>query len=214
MHKTSYQMTIFSSPRRRSTASVSTTSYGVSANHSHELRRALTRSTPPVELSVTKISSIEWADDPLAGLVLPDNRRDPLRCLVEAHNAKIVSEQKPRRCLVINLFGPPGVGKSQAAEAIAEHLKRPLYVISVGELGDHANSFETTLKRTFHIVTCWNSVLLIDEVRATDVSCSTSVDSERAGRRLSGTSFSSRRTAQRDDLDFVGAQSHPSHAKL
>lgn len=133
----------------------------------------ISRTLPPVEFSVTKISSVEWSEDPLASLVLPDNQRDTLRCLVESYNAKIVSGQKRKRCLVINLFGPPGVGKSQAAEAIAEHLKRPLYAISVGELGDHANSFETTLKRTLHIVSCWNAILLIDEVRAMNTSRNT-----------------------------------------
>lgn len=33
------------------------------------------------------------------------------------------------------LHGPPGVGKTLTAEAIAELLHKPLYVVSMGELG-------------------------------------------------------------------------------
>ena len=38
-------------------------------------------------------------------------------------------------CSIFLLHGPPGVGKTLTAEAIAELLHRPLYSITVGELG-------------------------------------------------------------------------------
>jgi SpoVK/Ycf46/Vps4 family AAA+-type ATPase len=42
------------------------------------------------------------------------------------------------------LHGPPGVGKSLMAKAISELLHKPLYVVSMGELG----TFETSQSPT------------------------------------------------------------------
>lgn len=41
--------------------------------------------------------------------------------------------------------GPPGVGKKLTAEAIAELLHRPLYVVSMGELGTTPEALEALL---------------------------------------------------------------------
>lgn len=43
------------------------------------------------------------------------------------------------------LHGPPGTGKTLTAEAVAEHLKRPLYVLSSLELSTIPAELETKL---------------------------------------------------------------------
>jgi SpoVK/Ycf46/Vps4 family AAA+-type ATPase len=43
------------------------------------------------------------------------------------------------------LHGPPGTGKTLTAEAVAEHLKRPLYVLSSLELSTTPATLEKKL---------------------------------------------------------------------
>jgi hypothetical protein len=59
--------------------------------------------------------------------------------------------------------GPPGTGKTLTAESIAEKLHRPLWSISVFELGTNANELETNLMTIFDIASQWRAVLLLDE---------------------------------------------------
>lgn len=61
------------------------------------------------------------------------------------------------------LHGPPGVGKTTSAEAVAEVLKRPLYSVTVGELGTDAKTLEKSLTRLLQIAGRWNAVILLDE---------------------------------------------------
>lgn len=65
---------------------------------------------------------------------------------------------------IILCFGPPGTGKTLTAEAISEYIGKPLYVITLDDLGNHPDSFERGMKRAFDIVKRWNGILLIDEV--------------------------------------------------
>ncbi|EJD48199.1 P-loop containing nucleoside triphosphate hydrolase protein, partial [Auricularia subglabra TFB-10046 SS5] len=67
------------------------------------------------------------------------------------------------RGLVINLFGPPGVGKTMSAEAVSEHLRRPLYMVGAGELGTTPGGLDSDLSRIFRIGSQWGSVTLLDE---------------------------------------------------
>ncbi|GAA6051884.1 hypothetical protein NBRC10513_002547 [Rhodotorula toruloides] len=59
--------------------------------------------------------------------------------------------------------GAPGTGKMLTAEAVAEHLRRPLYVVSAGELGTTTQTLENQLKNVLELAVAWNAVLLIDE---------------------------------------------------
>ncbi|KAI5475272.1 AAA family ATPase [Pseudohyphozyma bogoriensis] len=65
--------------------------------------------------------------------------------------------------LVIALHGRPGVGKTLTAEAVAEHLKVPLYSIGAGELGVTADVLEKRLRDTLDVASTWGAVMLIDE---------------------------------------------------
>jgi SpoVK/Ycf46/Vps4 family AAA+-type ATPase len=62
------------------------------------------------------------------------------------------------------LHGPPGVGKTLTAEAIAEMLHKPLYSVTVGELGTQTGHLEQNLRDILEVASAWDAVILIDEV--------------------------------------------------
>jgi len=61
------------------------------------------------------------------------------------------------------LHGSPGVGKTLTAESIAELLHRPLYSVSVGELGTDTIELEKKLVEILEVSSSWNAVILLDE---------------------------------------------------
>lgn len=65
--------------------------------------------------------------------------------------------------LIFLLHGPPGVGKTLTAEAVAEHLHSPLYSVSVGELGTTTQTLEAALNSILELAAIWGAVVLIDE---------------------------------------------------
>jgi len=69
---------------------------------------------------------------------------------------------KGSACIFL-LHGPPGVGKTLTAEAVAELLHRPLYSITTGELGTDAAKLEHNLQEILETARAWNSITLIDE---------------------------------------------------
>ncbi|KAG2141658.1 P-loop containing nucleoside triphosphate hydrolase protein [Suillus cothurnatus] len=65
--------------------------------------------------------------------------------------------------LIALLHGPPGTGKTLTAEAVAEHLKRPLYIVSSPELSTEPSNLEYNLSAILKLATAWDAVVLIDE---------------------------------------------------
>ena len=65
--------------------------------------------------------------------------------------------------LVILLHGPPGVGKTLTAETIAEATGKPLFIVSVAEIGLNASKAEKNLEQMFALAGSWEAVLLVDE---------------------------------------------------
>jgi hypothetical protein len=59
--------------------------------------------------------------------------------------------------------GGPGLGKTATAEAVAEHLRRPLYIVENNMFGNDAASFEKGLKEINERADRWNAVILWDE---------------------------------------------------
>ncbi|KAJ7783967.1 hypothetical protein DFH07DRAFT_210314 [Mycena maculata] len=119
-----------------------------------------------LEFDITKIAPVSWNEDAFANLVLPADRKTLLRSLVEAHHEEAGFDDFVKGKglgLVVNLFGPPGVGKTFSAEATSEHVKRPLYVIGGGDLGTRAAGLDMALERVFDVATAWKAIVLIDE---------------------------------------------------
>ncbi|KAI0544511.1 hypothetical protein F4679DRAFT_35659 [Xylaria curta] len=67
------------------------------------------------------------------------------------------------RGLVILLHGAPGVGKTATAEAVALWHRKPLFVITCGDLGFTPQGVEASLSEIFRLAHRWNCILLLDE---------------------------------------------------
>lgn len=121
-----------------------------------------------LEFTVSGIREIEWNDSAFDSLVLPDNQKSIVKALVESHTfnpAQNVDDviQGKGRGLVAVLHGPPGTGKTLTAESIAELLRRPLYMVSAGELGIDSRTLEFELNKILDIAHSWGALLLLDE---------------------------------------------------
>lgn len=121
-----------------------------------------------LEFSISGISDIDWNEDAFDSLVLPDNQKSIVKALVESHTfcaAQNIDDviQGKGKGLVAVLHGPPGTGKTLTAEGIAELLKRPLYMVSAGELGTDSRTLEGELNKILDIAHSWGAVLLLDE---------------------------------------------------
>ncbi|KAF9256971.1 P-loop containing nucleoside triphosphate hydrolase protein [Marasmius fiardii PR-910] len=119
-----------------------------------------------LEFDVEKVKPVEWNEEAFANLVLPEGRKNMLQALVEAHRRELGFDDFIKgkgHGLVVNLFGPPGVGKTFSAEATSEHVKRPLYLIGAGDLGTDPKALEKTLERVFEVAAAWKAIVLIDE---------------------------------------------------
>ena len=82
---------------------------------------------------------------------------------VRGLGSSLISHSGKGRGLVAVLHGPPGTGKTLTAEGIAELLKRPLYMVSTGELGTRPDQLETELNKILDVAHSWGAVLLLDE---------------------------------------------------
>jgi hypothetical protein len=114
--------------------------------------------------AVTTVSDIEFRKDAYDQLVMDPAKKSMIRALVEDSSsgfADIISG-KGGGCIFL-LHGEPGVGKTLTAEAVSELLERPLYSVSVGELGVTAEALEASLRQILDVAQIWNAVILIDE---------------------------------------------------
>ncbi|KGO67983.1 ATPase, AAA-type, core [Penicillium italicum] len=121
-----------------------------------------------LEFTISGISDIEWDKEAFGSLVLPSNQKSIVKALVESHTfhaAQNIDDviQGKGKGLVAVLHGPPGTGKTLTAEGIAELLRRPLYMVSAGELGTDSRTLEAELNKILDIAHSWGAVLLLDE---------------------------------------------------
>lgn len=117
------------------------------------------------ELCVSGISPITFRSDAFDRLVIDPERKTLILSLVQQTGSASFSdviEGKGGGCIFL-LHGEPGVGKTLTAEATAELLKRPLYMVSVGELGVEPKELEENLRKILDMASTWNAVVLIDE---------------------------------------------------
>ncbi|KAG9301248.1 hypothetical protein G9A89_012631 [Geosiphon pyriformis] len=105
------------------------------------------------EFYVDHLSEIKF-DDAFENLVLDPFKKDIISSLVQSQQTQNVDliTGKGGGCIFL-LHGPPGVGKTLTAEAISEYLHRPLYAVSVSELGTTTDQLETKLGEILDVAT-------------------------------------------------------------
>lgn len=116
------------------------------------------------QVLVAETSPIDYRSDAFDKLVLPAEKKEIIRAAVR-HSGNVagdVVEGKGGSAIFL-LHGPPGSGKTLTAEAIAEMLKMPLYVVSAGDLGITAQEVEKNLSEVLRLCADWNALTLIDE---------------------------------------------------
>lgn len=115
-------------------------------------------------MHVSGLKPIAWAKDAFERLVLEPKTKKRVRALVQNSTDSFsdIIGGKGGGCVFL-LHGEPGQGKTLTAETVAEDLRRPLYSISVGELGTNPDQLEKRLREILDLATVWNAVLLLDE---------------------------------------------------
>ncbi|KAH7323170.1 P-loop containing nucleoside triphosphate hydrolase protein [Stachybotrys elegans] len=118
-------------------------------------------------LDVDSVREIDWNENAFPNLVLPTSHKELVLSFVQAHISGDVQfddiiKGKGQGLLML-LVGEPGLGKTLTAEAVAEKVHKPLYILSAGELGRDPGSVEAALKGVLEMTAKWNAVLLLDE---------------------------------------------------
>mmetsp|Transcript_19820 Transcript_19820/g.55231 ORF Transcript_19820/g.55231 Transcript_19820/m.55231 type:complete len:1284 (+) Transcript_19820:178-4029(+) len=132
---------------------------------------------------VDGLEDIEFSEGIFDGLVLPESRKRLIKALVK-HTSQLSTSDRADGTTgtsskykynfqdlirgkgegsVFLLYGPPGVGKTLTAEAVAEVLQRPLYSLSMGTLGTTADDLEKRLSEILRLSAKWNAIILLDE---------------------------------------------------
>lgn len=120
--------------------------------------------------AISKLTDVVWTENIVDSLVLDSDRKLFIQDLIRHHGGRQVSQKgfddvvrDKGKGLIGLLSGPPGVGKTLTAEAMAEMAHRPLYVISSGELGEDSLSVQERLSAILEIAETWKAVVLLDE---------------------------------------------------
>ncbi|KAI4913188.1 hypothetical protein J4E85_010921 [Alternaria conjuncta] len=117
--------------------------------------------------SVSRVQKPCWDPHVWASLVMKPRQKELLERLIKSHGNDesgfddIIKGKG--KGLVGLLLGPPGVGKTLTAEAVAEISKLPLFVMSCGALGSVASEINRALRKFLELATRWGAVLLLDE---------------------------------------------------
>eukprot|EP00835_Amoeboradix_gromovi_P003690 NODE_254_length_12812_cov_0.286872.p1 type:complete len:628 gc:universal NODE_254_length_12812_cov_0.286872:8888-7005(-) len=110
------------------------------------------------------LKAIKYNDSAFDELVLDPKRKRLIKALVRFGGDQVsdIIEGKSGGSIFL-LHGPAGVGKTLTAEAIAEVLHKPLYYVTMGELGIDPTTMEQRLAEILELCAGWNSLVLIDE---------------------------------------------------
>ena len=113
---------------------------------------------------VDSLSDVPYDGGAFDQLVLPAARKRLIKAVVQYGSVNMNDIIRGKGEGVVFLFyGPPGCGKTLTAEAIAEMLKRPLYQVSMGELGTTPQNLEKGLQNVLQMCAKWKALVLLDE---------------------------------------------------
>ncbi|KAF7194480.1 ATPase family AAA domain-containing protein 3A-like [Pseudocercospora fuligena] len=118
-------------------------------------------------LDIDELSEVQWYNDAMNRLVLDSRQKRVLSSLIsspvftEGLEGDVIGWKG--KGLVMLLHGAPGTGKTLTAESVCESLRRPLYIVSGGELGVSPQEVEKSLEQILELSGLWKAVILIDE---------------------------------------------------
>ncbi|KAI8614036.1 P-loop containing nucleoside triphosphate hydrolase protein, partial [Chytriomyces sp. MP71] len=117
---------------------------------------------------VDALSPIPFNDHAFDQLVLHPQRKKLIKALVRFGGKSTTSKFEDIVAgksggSVFLLHGPPGTGKTLTAEAIAELLHKPLYYVTMGELGTNPEEMEKRLGTVLELCSGWDALAIIDE---------------------------------------------------
>lgn len=115
-------------------------------------------------------TKIETGDNPFENLKIDESHVRIVQSVVWSHfqrkSMEDLSTVRTRidqdlirgkgRGLVILLHGAPGVGKTATAEAVAQWHRKPLFVITCGDLGFTPQGVESSLSEIFRLAHLWD----------------------------------------------------------
>ncbi|KAF3001033.1 hypothetical protein E8E14_006034 [Neopestalotiopsis sp. 37M] len=119
------------------------------------------------EFNVDSVEDIAWDETSFDKLQIDLEVKMTLQSLIDTHESSrhkfrdVVFQKGLGRIFLFH--GPPGCGKTLTAETISEHVKKPLYYATTGQLGIDLATTEENLTAIFDLAQSWNAVLLIDE---------------------------------------------------
>ncbi|KAI0512584.1 hypothetical protein F5B22DRAFT_637640 [Xylaria bambusicola] len=137
------------------------------------------RSRAFINADIRYLKPVRDTLNPLESLQLPEKHKDMIQSAVFGHlekkkvrrratllNSEFMDQDLIRgkgRGLAVLLHGPPGVGKTATAEAVAHLYKKPLFPITSSDLGTDPWDVETKLSEIFRLANLWDCILLLDE---------------------------------------------------
>lgn len=114
-----------------------------------------------IELSPVLPTKHSWLFDQLC---VPPRTKQFLQQYIqygEQQAIDLVSQKSLARCLL--LTGPPGVGKTLTAEAVAAYNGKPLYFVSCTNLGQDSEELQAKLSLVAERARRWDAIVLLDD---------------------------------------------------
>lgn len=115
-------------------------------------------------LFITNYSPIQFNDNAFSKLVLDAHKKDVIESLVTHcdHSFSDIISGKSGGAVML-FHGTPGLGKTLTCEAIAEKMHKPLYSVTVGDIGTDARTVEANLSKIISLSHRWMAIILLDE---------------------------------------------------
>ena len=116
------------------------------------------------EIYIDNVTDVVFDDKAFDMVVLDQDTKQMVKALItnaDASFSDVITGKS--KATIFCLDGSPGVGKTLLSESICEYLHKPLYSVTVGELGTTPEILENKLNSILEIAYAWNAVILLDE---------------------------------------------------